>query len=63
MRITIPTGETIVNFSVPVTVDGTFENTETFNMRLDTLLSTGNLVEVGTLDNAIGQITDAGIAT
>ena len=64
MRITIPAGETIVNFSVPVTVDGTFENTETFNLRLDTLSSAENLgVEVGTLRNVIGQITDAGIAT
>ena len=62
MRITIPAGETIVNFSVPVTVDGTFETTETFNLRLDTLSSAEYLgVEVGTLRNAIGQITDAGI--
>ena len=51
-----------MNFSVPVTVDGTFETTETFNLRLDTLSSAENLgVEVGTLRNAIGQITDAGI--
>ena len=62
MRITIPAGETIVNFSVPVIIDGTFETTETFNLRLDTLSSAENLgVEVGTLRNAIGQITDAGI--
>ena len=62
MRITIPAGETIVNFSVPVIIDGTFETTETFNLRLDTLSSAENLgVEVGTLTNVIGQITDAGI--
>ena len=29
MRIIIPAGETIVNFSIPVTIDGTFEDTET----------------------------------
>ena len=44
-----------MNFSVPVTIDGTFEDAETFNMRLDILLSAENLgVEVGTLRNAIG---------
>ena len=52
-----------MNFNVPVTVDGTFEGAETFNMRLDTLSSAESLgVEVGTLTNAIGEITDAGIA-
>ena len=35
---------------------------QSFNMRLDTLSSAENLgVEVGTLRNVIGQITDAGI--
>ena len=43
-------------------LDGTFEGTECFNMRLDTLSSAESLgVEIGTLTNAIGQITDAGI--
>ena len=62
MRITIPAGETRVNFSVPVTVDGIFEGTETFNMRLQTLSSAQALgVEVGTQGTAIGEIIDAGI--
>ena len=62
MKILIPAGQTRVNFNVPVTIDGIFEGAETFNMRLDALSSVENLVvEVGTLTNAIGQITDAGI--
>ena len=61
MRITIPAGETRVNFSVPVTVDGIFEGTETFNMSLQTLSSAEALeVEVGIQGTAIGEIIDTG---
>ena len=60
LRITIPAGETRVNFSVPVTVDGIFEGTETFDMRLAALLSAQALgVEVGSQGTAVGEIIDA----
>ena len=59
MSFTVPAGETRVNFSVPVTIDGIFEGTETFNMSLQTLSSAQALgIEVGTQGTAVGEIID-----
>ena len=59
MTVTVPAGKTRVNFSVPVTVDSIFEDTETFIMILQTLSSVMALgVEIGTQGTAVGQIID-----
>ena len=45
-----------------MTIDGIFEGTETFDLRLQALSSAQSLgVEVGTQGTAIGEIIDAGI--
>ena len=59
LTVTVPAGKTRVNFSVPVTVDSIFEDTETFIMILQTLSSVMALgVEIGTQGTAVGQIID-----
>ena len=59
LRILIPAGQTRVNFSVPVVIDSIFEDTETFNMRLDTSPVPSKLrVAIGAQGMADGEIID-----
>ena len=58
LRITIPAGETTVNFTVPIIVDSLFEGTETFKMRL--VITPAKFLEVGPERTAIGEIHDKG---
>ena len=59
LRILIPAGQTRVNFTVPVVIDSIFENTETFNMRLDNSPVPADLrVQIGAQGMADGEIID-----